>query len=57
MKRLGCGCCSAFLWLFVIALLVVSWEGSSWPLRALELLTAGVVVVALSYRQRSLLKS
>ena len=52
MKRLGCGCCGGCLWLFAIALLVVSWEGSSWPLRALELLTAAVVVVALTYRQR-----
>jgi hypothetical protein len=53
MKRLGTGCCSGCLWLFVIALLIYSWEGSSWPLRALELGTLAVVAVAaIAYQQR-----
>jgi hypothetical protein len=46
MKRRSRGCCSGCLWLFAIALLIYSWEGSSWPLRGLELLTVVVVVVA-----------
>jgi len=57
MSRLGRGCCSGCLWLFAIALLIYSWEGSPWPLRGLELLTVVVVVGALAYWQRRVSRS
>lgn len=45
VRRLGRGCCSGCIWLFAIALLVVSWQASPWSLRALELLLLLVVVL------------
>jgi hypothetical protein len=51
MKRKSGGCCSGCLWLFAIALLIYSWEGGPWPLRALELLTVVVIVIAFAYWQ------
>ncbi|HVB52665.1 MAG TPA: hypothetical protein VNF24_00520 [Candidatus Acidoferrales bacterium] len=52
MKHLGCGSCgSCLLWGVVVLLLTDSWLGSSWPLRAVELLIAGGVVAAVAYRQ------
>ncbi|MFZ0995053.1 MAG: hypothetical protein WAO09_03605 [Candidatus Dormiibacterota bacterium] len=54
LRRSGRGCCLGCLWLFVVALLIYGWEGSAWPLRGLELLTAVLVVAAaIAYRQRS----
>jgi peptidoglycan/LPS O-acetylase OafA/YrhL len=53
MKRKSGGCCSGCLWLFAIALLIYSWEGSGWALRAVELLLVAVVVIAAAiYQQR-----
>jgi uncharacterized membrane protein len=51
MKRKSGCCCSGCLWLFAIALLVYSWESSTWPLRAAELLTGVAVIAAIAYRQ------
>ena len=51
MRHFGCGCGSCLLWLIIVVLLVDGWVGSSWALRAVELLTAAVVVVAVAYRQ------
>ncbi len=45
---------SAFAWLLAIGLLIEGWEGSPWPLRAVELLAVAVVVAALAYRKRRL---
>jgi hypothetical protein len=51
--RRGCGGCgSCLFWLVVAVLLVDGWLGSTWPLRAVELLTAVAVVAAIAYRQR-----
>ena len=51
--RRGCGDCgSCLLWLVIAVLLVDGWVGSSWPLRAVELLTGVAVVAAIAYRQR-----
>ena len=53
MKSLNSGgCCSGCLILVLVLLLTDSWLGSSWPLRAVELLTAVLVVGVLGYRQR-----
>lgn len=44
----GCfsGCGSCLLWLVVAVLLVDGWEGSSWSLRAVEIL--GLVVIGIA---------
>ena len=54
-KRGGCvsGCLTFVLWAVVVVLLVNSWEGSSWPLRGIELALLVVLgVVALAVRRR-----
>jgi hypothetical protein len=51
MKRKSGACCSGCLFLLLVLLLTDSWLGSSWPLRAVELLTGVVVVAALGYGQ------
>lgn len=51
--RRGCGGCgSCLLWLIIAVLLVDGWVGSSWALRAVELLTGAAVLAAIAYRQR-----
>jgi hypothetical protein len=40
------------LWFVIAVLLVDGWVGSSWPLRAVELLMAAALVGAIAYRQR-----
>lgn len=47
-KSGGCfsGCGNFLFWFFVLALLTYGWIGSTWPLRALEILLALVVVGA-----------
>lgn len=57
MKRKSAGCCSGCLLLVLVLLLTDSWLGSSWPLRAVELLTAAAVVAALGYGQLRLARS
>jgi len=54
-KRGGCfsGCLSFVLWAAVVVLLVDGWEGSSWPLRAVELaLLVALTITGLAVRQR-----
>jgi hypothetical protein len=47
----GCGSC--LLWAVVLVLLVDGWTGSSWPLRAVEILMLVVVgILALAVRAR-----
>ena len=49
--RRGCGGCgSCLLWFVIAVLLVDGWVGSSWPLRAVELLMAAALVGAIAYR-------
>jgi hypothetical protein len=52
VRRFGCGCGSCLLWFIIVVLLVDGWVGSSWPLRAVELLIAAAVVVAVAHGQR-----
>jgi len=55
VSRPGCGnCCSlsAFAWLLAIGLLIEAWDGSPWPLRAIELAMVAALVVAIAYQQR-----
>ena len=40
------------LWFVIVVLLVDGWVGSSWALRAVELLTGAAVLAAIAYRQR-----
>jgi hypothetical protein len=54
-KRGGCfsGCLTFVVWAVVLVLLVDSWEGSSWPLRGVELaLLVALTTVGLAVRQR-----
>ena len=44
------GCCSAFVWLLALGLLIEGWDGSPWPLRALELAIGAGIVAALAVR-------
>ena len=55
-KSGGCfsGCGSCLLWAVVLVLLVDGWTGSSWSLRAVEILLLVVVgIAALAIRARS----
>jgi hypothetical protein len=55
-KSGGCfsGCGSCLLWAVVLVLLVDGWTGSSWPLRAVEILMLVVVgIAAFAVRARS----
>jgi hypothetical protein len=52
--RRGCGGCgSCLLWFVIVVLLVDGWVGSSWSLRAVELVMGVALVAAIAYRQRS----
>jgi hypothetical protein len=58
MSRKSGGCCSGcgscLLWAVVLVLLVDGWTGSSWPLRAVEILMLVVVGIStLAVRARS----
>jgi hypothetical protein len=56
LKSGGCfsGCGSCLLWAVVLVLLVDGWSGSSWSLRAVEILLLVVVgIAALAVRARS----
>ena len=53
----GCfsGCGSCLLWGVVVVLLVDGWVGSSWPLRAVEILglvVVGIAALAIHWRRR-----
>lgn len=57
MNRKPQGCCSGcggcLLWAVVLVLLADGWVGSSWPLRAVELLALVILgVVSLTVQRR-----